>query len=216
FHRVLPQPDPLFPDLVSAQQFDRQLALLGRWFRVLPLPEAVRRLRSGTLPARSACITFDDGYADNATVALPILRARGMHATFFVATGFLNGGCMWNDAVIEAVRAANADIDARFLDLGILPAGSVELKRKAIDALIGVLKYRPMDERRECVAELARRCAFTPPADLMMSDAQVRGLREAGMEIGGHTVNHPILARLQPEQARHEIREGKRRLEEIA
>jgi peptidoglycan/xylan/chitin deacetylase (PgdA/CDA1 family) len=51
------------------------------------------------------CITFDDGYADKHDVAMPILQRHGLCATFFIATGFLNGGCMWNDTIIETVRA---------------------------------------------------------------------------------------------------------------
>src|SRR5690242_15121760 len=97
YHRVVAEPDPLVPEQVCAREFDLQLTVLGRWFTVLSLREAAARLRSGTLPMRSACVTFDDGYADNATIALPILRRRGVPATFFLATGFIDGGRMWND-----------------------------------------------------------------------------------------------------------------------
>ena len=105
FHRVLPEPDPLFPDEMHARRFDVLCGWLTSWFKVLPLDEAVARLKAGTLPARAVCITFDDGYADNHHVALPILRRHGLVATFFIATGFLDGGRMWNDTVIEAIRA---------------------------------------------------------------------------------------------------------------
>jgi peptidoglycan/xylan/chitin deacetylase (PgdA/CDA1 family) len=53
------------------------------------------------------------------------------------------------------------------------------------------------------------------PDDLMMSDEQVRQLHRAGMEIGGHTVNHPIVARLDSAAARTEIADGKAQLEQI-
>src|SRR5687768_16576249 len=96
YHRVIPEPDPLLPDEICARQFDWHLALLGRWFRVLALAEAVAQLRDGTLPARAACVTFDDGYADNVSAALPLLRKHGMPATFFLATAYLVGGRMWN------------------------------------------------------------------------------------------------------------------------
>ena len=52
--------------------FDQQMGLLTDCFRVIPLADAVRGLRSGGLPSRAACVTFDDGYADNAEIALPI------------------------------------------------------------------------------------------------------------------------------------------------
>src|SRR6185295_2112486 len=111
--------DPVASGTVDAAAFDWQMECLSRCFRVLPLSEAVERLRQGTLPGRAACVTFDDGYADNAEVALPILRRHGLCATFFVATGFLDGGIMFNDRVIEAVRGApGAQLDLTPLGLG--------------------------------------------------------------------------------------------------
>lgn len=108
FHRVLRQPDPLFPGEMYAQRFDAVCRWLAAWFNVLPLDQAVSRLKAGSLPARAACITFDDGYADNHEVAASILGRHGLSATFFIATGFLDGGRMWNDTVIESVRQAGA------------------------------------------------------------------------------------------------------------
>ena len=106
FHRVLPEPDPIFPDEMHAAQFDAVCGWVARWFNVLPLEEAVQRLAARSLPPRTLCITFDDGYADNHDVAMPILRRHGLCATLFVATGYLNGGTMWNDTIAESVRHA--------------------------------------------------------------------------------------------------------------
>jgi peptidoglycan/xylan/chitin deacetylase (PgdA/CDA1 family) len=104
YHRVLPAPDPMLTAEPDAGLFEAQMTFLARYMVVLPLVEALRRLEAGTLPRRAIAITFDDGYANNAQVALPILRRLGLPATFFIATGYLDGGCMWNDAVIETLR----------------------------------------------------------------------------------------------------------------
>ncbi|WP_342120798.1 polysaccharide deacetylase family protein [Pseudoduganella sp. OTU4001] len=214
YHRVLPQQDRIFPLEVHRAQFDSQLAWLKSRFNVLPLLEAVQLAAAGRLPPRSACITFDDGYADNAEVALPVLQKHGLHATFFIATGFLDGGRMWNDTVIEAVRRAPGEwLDASALGLGRHAVGSWEQRRQAIGALIRQLKYLPMAQRLEQVQQVAQLVGTELPRDLMMSTAQLRKLHAAGMGIGGHTVNHPILARLEAAAARQEIAEGKAALE---
>ena len=215
YHRVLAKPDWLFPDQVDAARFAAQLDVLAHCFNVLPLGEAVARLRAGTLPPRAASITFDDGYADNHDVALPLLRERGLHATFFIATGYLDGGRMWNDTVIETVRQADGQVDLAQLGLGTYPARTVEEKRVAVDALLADLKYRPMAERAELTAEIAARPGALP-ANLMMSSAQVRALDSAGMDLGAHTVNHPILAGLPDAVARAEITAGRDMLQQLA
>src|SRR5579871_1777403 len=99
YHRVIPCPDPLFPDESHSENFDRHVEQLVSCFNVIPLFEAIQGLNRGKLPSRAACVTFDDGYADNAEIALPILQKYGIHATFFVASHFLDGGRMWNDTV---------------------------------------------------------------------------------------------------------------------
>lgn len=216
YHRVHAQPDPLFPGEVDAQRFAQQMELVSRLLHVLPLPEAVRRLRAGTLPSRAACITFDDGYADNAQVALPILQRYAVPATFFIASAYLDGGRMWNDTVIEAVRRSfSTELDLTKIDFGFHPIGTVEQKREAIRSVIARLKYLPEEQRTaqvECVVEAA---AVRLPADLMLRSEQVRMLYRAGMTIGGHTATHPILARVAPEAALRNITEGKAHLEEI-
>lgn len=214
YHRVVAEPDALVPDQVCARDFDWHLDVLDRWFEVLPLVEAVARMRSGRLPVRAACVTFDDGYADNANIALPILRRRGVPATFFVATSFLDGGRMWNDSVIETIRGAQGDkLDARCVGLSFLSIATVGARLRAIEEVLSALKYLPPEERQSRVDTLAREAACPLPTELMMTTEQVRHLRASGMDIGAHTVTHPILARLEPERAESEIRESKRRLE---
>jgi peptidoglycan/xylan/chitin deacetylase (PgdA/CDA1 family) len=216
YHRVLPHKDPLFPAEVDRADFDQQVRMLKSMFNIIPLVDAVRHARAGTLPPRAACITFDDGYADNAEVALPILQSHNVSATFFIATGFLNGGRMWNDTVYELVRNAPGNtIDASSIGLGIHSVASIPQRQAAISALIGQLKYLPLEERLAQVSRLVDIAKSDLPGDLMMTSAQVKELHRAGMGIGGHTVNHPILATLPPAMALAEIADGKRTLEDI-
>jgi peptidoglycan/xylan/chitin deacetylase (PgdA/CDA1 family) len=216
FHRVLAQPDPLQPSEPDAASFARLLGWLGASYQVLPLSEATRRLTDGGLPTNAACITFDDGYADNLTVAAPILVTHRMTATFFIATGFLDGGRMFNDTVIESVRAHRGDeLNLEAFGLGRHATRTVPQRLAAIGNLLDQVKYLPQPERDARVADIAATVGLAQKSDLMMTRGQVRDLRRRGMSIGGHTISHPILTRLTQDEARREIEEGRRDLEEI-
>ena len=216
FHRVHQQLDPLFPGEPDAKFFDKALGWMKSWFNVLPLDEAASRLKTQTLPARAAAITFDDGYADNYHVALPILKKHGLTATFFIATGFLDGGIMWNDCVIELVRRTTLnELDLDCLGLGLHSTGTLSQRRAAIDSLILQIKYLSPNERQELVNKCVAHAQVVLPTDLMMTSREVRGLRAAGMQIGAHTITHPILASTKIECARKEIFESKLFLEEL-
>ena len=216
YHRVLPEPDPVIPGEVDAEKFRWHLQLVKRLFNPLPLAEAVQGLRSGRLPARPLCVTFDDGYADNATVALPLLKEAGIPATFFVATDYLDGGMMFNDRIIESVRRLPDGLqDLDDLSLGRYELSGPESRVSAYGAIIRLAKYLPQDAREALSQRLAERAGTPLPTDLMMRHEQVRTLRQAGMEIGGHTASHPILTRVEDEQAMADIQRGRRVLEDL-
>lgn len=216
FHRVLPEIDPLFPDDPDAQSFAKTLGWIKSWFNVLPLDVAVDHLKRQDLPARAAVITFDDGYADNRTIALPILLQHGLTATFFIATGFLDGGRMWNDTVIESVRLCKEkSLDLTPLDLGTHDIADTSKKRNAIQTIIGKIKYLPVAERANLTERIAEIAGVIPPDNLMMTSAQVVEMRAAGMQIGAHTVSHPILASIGLEEARDEVADSKTYLERL-
>jgi peptidoglycan/xylan/chitin deacetylase (PgdA/CDA1 family) len=215
YHRVLPAADPMLHYEPDARSFKAQMDLLAANFRVLPLTEAAERLKSASLPDRALCITFDDGYVNNLTVAEPILAERNLTATVFVATGYLGGGRMFNDTVIEAVRQAPAELDLRPLGLGRLSLPDIAARQKAVRTLLEGLKYRPAAERVNLSQRIAEMAGAKLPNDLMMDESQVRKLYRSGIEIGAHTVSHPILAGLDPELAAKEIRDSKRTLEEM-
>jgi len=216
FHRVLAEADPLLPAEPDSAQFDWMMQFISKSFNILPFGQAVSLLYSGKLPAASACITFDDGYQDNFSVALPILQRYGISGTFFIATAFLNGGRMWNDDIIEAIRAS-PDSSANWSDLGLgeYKISNRQEKLIAIDSVLGKLKYFPHASRQTIAREISRRAGVPEKSLLMMSDDNVRSVHAAGMEIGGHTHSHPILSELNDSEAFSEIKQGKFELERI-
>lgn len=211
YRRVHAQPDALFPEAVDAHRLAQHLRLLGRWFRVLPLGQAARRLQERSLPSRAACITFDGGYAEHADVALPLLQRAGLPATFFVASGFLDGGYTWSDAVIELVRKApGTRLNLSRGGFGSYDIGCNTRRRAVIDMLLAALAALAPLERLERVRLMARRTSST-----MLSADQLIALHRAGMEIGAHTVNQAPLASLSNAEARAEIGNGRSRLEAL-
>jgi peptidoglycan/xylan/chitin deacetylase (PgdA/CDA1 family) len=216
YHRVMAEHDPLRPAEPTVAEFESRMRWVAANFDVLPLVDAVRSLRENRLPKRALCITFDDGYADNHDLALPVLRRLRLPATFFIATGYLNGGCMFNDVVIEAVRQASGPhLELVDLGLGQHPLGSDEQRSRTTARILSRLKYFEPERRTDVALQMAKRAGARVPTDLMMSSEQVQALHVAGMTVGAHTVTHPILAEITPQRARDEMAAGRARLEEL-
>lgn len=204
----------------DAAQFDAICRWMRDWFKVLPLNEAVPMLRDGRLPARAAAITFDDGYADNHDVALPVLQRNRLSATVFVSPGYLDGGVMFNDSVLESLRRApGSTLDLRQTvlgDLGVCSVASLDARRQLVGSLLPALKKAPLAVRDEFCAQLQSAAKVAKrPDSLMMTSGQVAALHRAGVEIGAHTMAHPILAELDLAAATSEIQESRRVLQGI-
>jgi peptidoglycan/xylan/chitin deacetylase (PgdA/CDA1 family) len=99
---------------VTPEMFDAQLKLLrDRSFTTITLRDLYNYLAIGTpLPDNPIILTFDDGYIDNYTNALPILQKYGMIGTFFVLTGPADDGdpayLSWD--MIQEMSNAGMDI----------------------------------------------------------------------------------------------------------
>lgn len=208
YHRVLEHPDPLLPSEPDAARFAAQMAVLATHCSVLPLPEAARRLREGTLPAAAVCITFDDGYRNNLDVATPVLQRYGLPATVFVMQNAIEAGIMWNDLVIEAVRQAPATLDLSMVGLGNVALPPSAERAPFVLKVLEAFKYRSMLERWTGARELYQRIVAASPPRLMLNESELQRLVRAGIDVGGHTVNHPILATLPDDEARREIVDG--------
>src|SRR5882672_1538142 len=216
YHRVLAERDPLMPEEPTREESAEQLEALSSCATILPLGAALSHMQSGTLPAAAVSLTFDDGYRDNYTVAAPVLTSFGVGATFFVATGFMDGGAMWNDQAIETLRRhTGKSLDLTPLGLGVYDMSTDQARTQAVRLLLSKLKYLPPEERAKTVAAIADAVGSAPREQCMMTPDEIVGLRRAGMEIGAHTVSHPILAKLDSAAADDEIAASKKALERI-
>ncbi|MBN2417623.1 polysaccharide deacetylase family protein [bacterium] len=92
YHRILPKDAPGFdPYTVSVEKFSRQMRYLkAAGYGSLPLAEFVATLQAGApVSGKRVIITFDDGYRDNITYALPVLKAYGFTPCIFLVSDFL-------------------------------------------------------------------------------------------------------------------------------
>jgi peptidoglycan/xylan/chitin deacetylase (PgdA/CDA1 family) len=179
----------------DAAGFDAQLALLAREADVIAPADVADALRSGR-PGRRVMITFDDGYRDNYEVAFPLLRRHGLPATFFLTTGFLDcPHVAWWDELAWMVRRGGGEADGHDAEIRALCEHYKALPSERAEALLDEVAARTG----------AGRCAPAHAEELWMTWEMARALRDGGMTIGGHTVTHPLLARVPVARQREEI-----------
>lgn len=170
--------------------FQKVCAHLAAHYRVMPLGEMVSLWQAGrALPPGAVAITFDDGLGSNYHLGFPVLKALGLPATVFLATGFLDGTHpLWFQEVDRVFQARGLGRDALFAELARL-------------------KALPDARMREEVAVLTS-TPLPPPAEVMrpMTWDQAREMQAGGLvSFGGHTHRHPVLARCDAAQQEVEI-----------
>ena len=216
YHRILETKDPLLESEPDVATFRWQMELLASCFNVLPLYDAVQLIGTGRMPPRAVCITFDDGYRSVHDLALPILRELKLPATVFVTSGYVGGGNMWNDRIIEAAqKLSSSQLDLSEIGLGAYSLASLGDRKQTVSRLTEASKYLPPDARAGLIRRLEHLVGDQLDADLMLTPAMVVELDRAGIEIGAHTISHPILTSLTDDSSRLEIEGGKQELEAI-
>lgn len=203
----------------TADRFDAQVRWLKRNYDIVA-PTDLEQIRRSGQSGRYVLITFDDGYRDNHDVALPVLRSHAATGTFFVATGFIDTPRVpWWDEIAWMVRRSRRS--------GVVPsswlAQSVQFdepeRQRTIDAFLAVYKGLPGNQTTRFMEYLAEatgsgRCDAGLAEGLWMNWDMLREMRRQGMFIGGHTVHHPILARLTRQQQWEEIDGCRRRIQQ--
>lgn len=208
-HRVYgPTDRPLYRLGVSESILDHQLRLLARHghtpVSVSAGIDALRRGREGVHVAFS----FDDGYLDNATRAVPVLRRHGATATFYLTAGLMEErrAPWWDRLVWILERSQKAVVAAEVAgDALTLPTGTPAERGASLRAMVARLRVPPADQERRLRA-LAHAAGVTdePPCELATWE-QAGPMAAGGMEVGAHTWSHPFLSLLETDAQRREI-----------
>ena len=202
---------PYDPGLWSAdaESFAAQVRFLKQHFDVI-VPEQLDDVAARGR-GRFAMITFDDGYRDNHDVAFPILRAENVPATFFVATGYVDAPRVpWWDEIAWMLHGSKLSS----LDLKPFVAEAVDIgapnRERALRALLRTYKSLAQVHTGEYLATIASATGSGRHPDagaesLWMNWDMLREMSGAGMTIGGHTVNHPVLSQMDKISQHQEI-----------
>jgi len=208
----------------SAAMFAEQLAYLRARYTIVPLSAVERYLREGLpLPAASAAITIDDGYHDAYEVAFPILQRYAVPATLFAATDFIDQkSWLWTDKVRfmafeMTTNRLSADVGGSVVHAEL--EGPIS-RFQAADRLNALIKNLPEENKEQVIASIATQVGITlpilPPAHCRpLTWNELREMAAAGVEIGSHTVTHPILPCVGTEQLTRELTQSRTRLEEM-
>ena len=221
YHRFTDSPRP---GRTSAALLASQLDYLTKHYTVLPLSLVEERIRDGQrLPPATAAVTVDDGYSDFHDVAWPVLRRRKIPATLFVVTDFVDRRrWIWTDIipfVIGRTRLDHISVDVAGtrVDTALKPDGA---RRAAASRVNALLKHQPDEVKEATIHRIAAYCGIalpaTPPAEhASCTWAQLRAMSAAGIEIGSHTVTHPILTHVSAERLQGELEGSRERLHEM-
>ncbi|MGK5094967.1 polysaccharide deacetylase family protein [Deltaproteobacteria bacterium TL4] len=219
YHRVLPAQELLSPNpnndiAISEELFENQIQYLAKHYQVIPMGQVVSHL-SDSSSNFSVVITFDDGYRDNLTQALPILKKYHVPATIYVVTRFPEGDhTMWWYELWELCESQTIlefSWKTRKLTWNL---HSLEEKQRCFQDLRTLI----LSQAPEPQVELLKQIRGGEPAKRYEQDCvswdDIRQLsQEPLITIGAHTLTHPNLTQLKKEDAGQEIIESKQLLE---
>ena len=214
FHRVVEPRGAFSPNAaleVTPAFYDTIIAHLkaGGW-RIVTMSDLCHGLRRGSPTDHLVALSFDDGYRDNFENAFAICKRHDVPMTVNVTTGFINGtNFPWWYAVEELLRHRDKVIFTRSGNLVTLPAKTLPQKMAAYRLLTAAFSHARAHDTTQLLdgleslnsVDLRSYCR-----SLLMSWDMVKTLAESGLvEIGAHTVTHPVLRLLEADHAEAEL-----------
>jgi peptidoglycan/xylan/chitin deacetylase (PgdA/CDA1 family) len=222
YHSVMDDPSSAqltLGDIVhSRETFRGQMEIVARDFHPISLDDVLLFLkREKKLPPRSVVVTFDDGYADNCRTATEILSPLGIPAVFYVTVDCIDRQRLpWPSQLRYAFLTSKKKSWSES-DNSLWPLTSTEHRTQAFLKAVEQCSKLSGKSQDEFVRSIEQQLDTEPvrsPHRLMMTWDEVRGLVRSGHKVGSHTMTHPNMAYIAENEARAELSEAKRRLEQ--
>lgn len=210
YHRVNSNNSQFTIHSVPTFAFEKQMKYISGIFNILSLDEILDRFKKKRrLPKRCMAITFDDGYEDNYTNAFPLLRKYQIPATIFLTVGCIeNRTKLWFDRVLYAFEKT----EKQYLKLPeserVFYFPNLHEKHKTAIQVLEILKKLSGAARLKKIKKVySALCVEEPDAysNQMLNWEQISEMATSGISIGSHTMTHPILSKVHPEEAKREI-----------
>jgi len=219
YHRVYPNKDNWSLEPTSPRTFEQQMEYFCRRYEILSLDKLVQYIHHGkSLPEKAVVITIDDGYKDSYLCAYPILKKNRIPATIFLVTGHIGtANLFWWDRVSYVIH--HISVEQLSLDeLGSHSLWSEPDKSRANLIVTERLKKLPEERKNLLIDKLFQLSGVEIPVDLgrelILSWDEVKEMSNGDISFGAHSVTHPILTNMPLEQAKYEIIQSKKDIEE--
>ncbi|MDQ7036278.1 MAG: polysaccharide deacetylase family protein [Anaerolineae bacterium] len=196
------------------EAFEEQIDWVSKHFNVIDLATLHAHIvDEKALPERALLITFDDGYMDNYTNALPVLKKYGLPAVIFIVTGSMdNPSPLWWDICSESFRQTTKT-QATLPLIGEQIIATAKLKYSVERQMIGALKRVAEHEKQANVEDLQRVLDVTlPNTQMFFGWEQVQELVANGIACQPHTVTHPILTRIPEDEMRRQVADSRQQV----
>ena len=226
YHRIYDkEKEFLFDDeVISAtpENFEKQLKFIKRYFSVITMTELYQYCICGIdLPKNPVMITFDDGYRDNYYNAFKLLQKYNLKATFFISTDYVESRDMfWWDKVAYIVKSSKiGSIKLSYPYKMEYDIRTIDTKLRAIKELLKVIKTTYNFDLKLFIHELASSAkTYLDDSDYIsyetiLSWAEIKEMKQAGMDIGSHTKTHRVLSNLTEDDLFEELSGSKNILE---
>lgn len=187
---------------ISVERFRQRLAVLRAGAaNVLPLGEALHRLKDGSLPPLSVAITFDDGFYDFSKHAVPLLKEFGFPSTLYLTTYYVKYPLPVYNLMLDYVLWKSGQPSLVFPDLGIaapLAIRGEEARRRAVGLIRDNMENHGLDTvaKDQAVGAIADQvkvdyAALKQSRILqLMRPAEVKEVSASGIDLQLHTHRH--------------------------